>query len=188
MLTIDDYVNEVAHGDRQRAEDAKQALISMGNTAVAALLAQMPGVNVKTQWEIISILAKIRDPRAVPTVGKLLFAENGAICVGAAQCLGEIGHQAATPWLLQALQENNQPGAMVWIVQALGRIGDASATESLLDLMQRTDSQAVRYTAIEALGNIGDRRVIEPIKKYLNDPSHHVRSRAQKALELLGAM
>ena len=187
MPTIDYYVREIACGDRQRAESARQVLLSMGGFSVEALLEQMPYVGERAQWEIINLLARIRDPRAVPTVARFLFAENGAVCVAAAQCLGKIGHRAATPWLLQALQENRHPGAAVWIIQALGRLQDSRATDTLLRLMRDTDSQAVRYSAIEALGLIGDRRVIEPIKMYLNDSSHHVRSRAQKALELLGA-
>jgi HEAT repeat protein len=132
------------------------------------------------------MLAKIRDPRAVPVVSEYLFADHSAVRLAAAECLGMIGHQRATIPLLNALKESAHSGVQLWIVQALGRIADNRSFDTLLSVMQSADSPAVRYTAIEALGLIGDRRAIEPIKSYLNDASQHVRSRVEAALKRLG--
>ena len=51
--------------------------------------------------------------------------------------------------------------------------------------MHETELPSVRYTAIEALGRIGDTSVLDDIVRYENDDSHHVRARAQKAIEIL---
>ncbi|NLX08151.1 MAG: HEAT repeat domain-containing protein [Chloroflexi bacterium] len=183
MRTIEELIDDLQ--DAAQADAARQSLIQAGREAVMPLLARLSQAEPKQCWQIINILAKLRDPRAVPAVSEFLLAENGALRVAAAQCLGEIGHRSAIVPLLRALEPNRCYGALVWIVQALGRLGDSRATEPLLALMQETDSAAVRYTTIEALGLIGDLRAVEPIEQCLDDDSHHVRDRAQTALARL---
>lgn len=185
MPSIEKLITALA--DPDGADDARQALILQGRDAVEPLVAALPTAGMKLAWEIINLLARFRDPRAVRPVGDYLFAENGALRVAAAQTLGMIGHRSATALLLHALDENQQSGATIWIVQALGRIGDPRATEPLLRLMQDTDSPAVRYTAIEAVGLIGDQRAVGVVEMYLDDASHHVRARAEVALARLRA-
>jgi HEAT repeat protein len=186
MSTIDELVSDLAHPNRQVSQAAQLALVSMGSEAVEPLLDQLPHADVKQSYEIINVLSKIRDPRAVPTVSEYLFADHSAVRLAAAECLGMIGNRQATIPLLKALQESAHSGVQLWIVQALGRLADSRSVDALLSVMQTTDSSAVRYTAIEALGLIGDRRVIESIKLYRDDESQHVRSRVEAALERLG--
>jgi HEAT repeat protein len=186
MSTIDELISDLAHPNRQVSQAAQLALISMGSEAVEPLLDQLPHSDAKQSYEIINVLAKIRDPRAVPIVSECLFADHSAVRLAAAECLGMIGNRRATIPLLKALQESAHSGVQLWIVQALGRLADSRSIDALLSVMQTTDSPALRYTAIEALGLIGDRRVVEPIKLYLNDASQHVRSRVEAALERLG--
>ncbi len=186
MTNTNVLIGNLANSDFGSSENAKLALIAMGSDAVDPLLQELSHADPRRRWEIITILTKIRDPRATPAVSEYLFADHGAIRVAAAQCLGEIGDQQATAALLLAIEENRNSGALIWILQALGRLKDPRAVEALLDVMQHTDSSAVRYTAIEALGLIGDRRVIETIKGYRDDESAHVRSRVEVALERLG--
>ena len=186
MSNIDELINNLIHPDRRVSDDAKKAILSLGQDAIAPLLQALPLADPKLCWKIIDMLGKICDPRAIPAVSGYLFVDNSVIRAAAAQCLGEIGDQQATVPLLTALQENKHSGALVWIVQALGRLADDRAVNALLIVMQETESSAVRYTAIEALGLIGDRCAIEPIKQYLNDTSGHVRSRVEIALGRLG--
>mgnify|MGYP001025866870 CR=1 FL=1 len=183
MSPIEELIDALA--DPSRADEARCALLQMGRDGVEPLLRALPGASVKLAWEIINLLAKFRDPRAVLPVADFLHAENGALRVAAAQTLGLIGHRSATMLLLRAMDDNQQSGAIVWIVQALGRIGDPRATDPLISLMQETDSPAVRYTAIEAVGLIGDQRAADVIETYLDDSSHHVRARAEVALARL---
>jgi len=185
MTTVVDLIDALLQPNRQAAEAAKGRLLAMGCEIVPVLLRELPASDARRSWEIINLLAKIRDRRAVPAVADYLHSPYGALRVAAAQCLGEIGDRAATEPLLNAIVDNKQSGALIWIVQALGRLGDRRATDALLLIMQETESAAVRYTAIEALGQLGDARAIEPIRCYVNDDSHHVRARAEVALQRL---
>ncbi|WP_119070946.1 HEAT repeat domain-containing protein [Aggregatilinea lenta] len=186
MTNTNLLIDNLANSDLSCSENAKSALIAMGRDAVDPLLEELSHADAKRRWEIIIVLTKIRDPRAIPAVAEHLRADHGALRVAAAQCLGEIGDQQATGALLRAVDENRNSGALIWILQALGRLKDDRAIDVLVDVMQHTDSTAVRYTAIEALGLIGDRRVIETIRAYRDDESGHVRSRVEVALERLG--
>lgn len=186
MSNIDELIVALIKGNRQSSESAKAALLAIGPEAVCPLLATLPNTDAKGHWKIITLLAKLHDPRAVPTVAGFLYADSTVLRTAAAQCLGEIGDQQAMIPLLAALNDNLQNGPLVWIVQALGQLGDPRAVDALLKVMHETESPAARYTAIEALTQIGDRRAIKPIKQYLNDPSHHVRDRVAMALARLG--
>jgi HEAT repeat protein len=183
MSPVEELINALV--EPSQADYARQTLLQLGRDALESLLRALPGADTKLAWEIINLLAKFRDPRAVPSVAEYLRAENGALRVAAAQTLGRIGHRSATTPLLRALDEDRQSGATIWIVQALGRIGDFRATEPLLNIIQETDSPAVRYTAIEAVGLIGDPRAVGVVEMYVNDASHHVRTRAEIALARL---
>ena len=183
MSSIVELIDALA--DPGRAEDARHALMVRGRDAIEPLIAALPGASMKLAWEIINLLAKYRDPRAVLPVADYLHADNGALRVAAAQTLGLIGHRSATPLLLRALDDSPQSGATIWIVQALGRIGDPRATELLIRLICDADSPSVRYTAIEAVGLIGDARAADVVESYLNDASQHVRARAEVALARL---
>lgn len=186
MNHVDELITTLTHPDRRSAERAKSALLSVGDEAVEPLLEALALADAKGCWKILPILGKLRDPRAVPAVSKHLRSDHGLIRTAAAECLGEIGDPQATIPLLAALQETRADEAPTWIVQALGQLADPRAVDALLAVMQETDLPSTRYTAIEALAQIGDRRAIEPIKQYLHDPSHHVRSRAEMALACLG--
>lgn len=185
MTTVASLIDTLLQPNRQAAEAAKAKLLAMGCEVVPVLLHELPASDPRRTWEFINLFAKLRDRRAVPAVAGYLHSSYGALRVAAAQCLGEIGDRAATELLLNAIPDNKQSGALIWIVQALGRLGDRRAIDPLLLLMQETESAAVRYTAIEALGQLGDARAIEPIRRYINDDSHHVRARAEIALQRL---
>ena len=185
MSTIAKLISDIGHPNRQTAENAKRALLALGHEVVEPLLEALPYANEKGSWDIIGILTKMRDPRAAPIVSEYLFTDHNVLRIAAADCLGEIGHQQATEPLLTALATKRCSGALIWIVRALGQIADPRAVDPLVNVLKNADSAAVRYTVIEALGLIGDRRAIEPIREYIDDDSHHVRSRVITALERL---
>ena len=153
----------------------------MGRDGVEPLLRALPGASVKLAWEIINLLAKFRDPRAVLAVADFLHAENGALRVAAAQTLGLIGHRSATMLLLRAMDDNQQSGAIVWIVQALGRIGDPRATDPLISLMQETDFARRAPHGHRGGGASSGRAPRTSSRRTSTIPPHHVRARARRA-------
>jgi len=64
----------------------------------------------------------------------------------------------------------------------LGKKGDEVSIKSLTALLKDEDWR-IRWEAVNALDMIGDKRVIEPLKRALNDEERHVRSRAEEALK-----
>ena len=56
-----------------------------------------------------------------------------------------------------------------------------------MQLLPKAEAGSLRYTIIQTLGVLGDPQAIDLIRNYLDDPDHHVRSRAEVALDRLGA-
>lgn len=178
-------LDALANPDPAAAKQIRQALLERGPAIVPQLLDRLPDAPPKACWEIIHLLGKLGDERAVPAVVEFLEASTGALRVAAAQCLGEIGHPSATPALLETLHKYPASSNTVWVLQALGRLRDPRAVDALLATAAEADTPSIRYTAIEALGNIGDPRALAAIEPYRDDPSHHVRRHAEVAIERL---
>jgi HEAT repeat protein len=183
--SVNRLINELTNPDFTRSKQAKEALTAIGSDALDPLVEALQHASNKQCWEIIRIITEIGDPGPSPIIADFLTNENGAVRTAAAQCLGQLGDPHATLPLIKSIKWNINSGALIWIIQALGQLKDERAVDPLLEVMEITSSPAVRYTAIEALGVIGATRAIEPIRACLDDESHHVRSRAQKALHRL---
>lgn len=178
---LDDLVST----DVVRRERARKNLVGMGRRAIEPLAAALATADDRYRWRILVVLSEIADRGAVPGVLGCLQSNSPAIRIAAAQFLGDIGALEAVEPLMDLLRANPDDESAPWIIQALGRLGDRRAVSLLVETMHRAQSPAVRYTAIEALTAIGDAGVIQEIRPYAADPSHHVQTRALTALEKL---
>ncbi|MBL7133421.1 MAG: DUF1287 domain-containing protein [Phycisphaerae bacterium] len=108
--------------------------------------------------EIVEDLARLGPP-AIPVLIRAITDndEDERVRMHAASALVEMGPQAAeaTPALIQALKQRNEPVAK-WAAQVLGEIGPAAkdAVPALIDALKGGDWE-MRCCAAEALGRIG---------------------------------
>lgn len=185
MTILQNNIDDLNSSDGETSNRAKQQWLAQGQAALEPLMAALSNANEQLRWKILLLLYEIGDNRAIPAFIESLHSPRSAIQAAAAQFLGNTGDPRATEALRAALKDYRHFNSPIWIIQALGKLRDQQSVDLLIEIMNDTDSATVRYTAIEALGAIGDKRAIETIRQYTNDESHHVRSRANTALELL---
>ncbi len=184
---MDSLIRDLLDPDLDRVRHAHNALVEIGSDAVEPLLEALCTAPDGGAYRILTILTKIGDPRAIPGAVKCLKSKSPAVLAISAQCLAQLGGDAALEALLTALNKETSSASMMWILHAIGAIGDSRAVSALIEIVETTSSSVERYTAIEALARIGDPRAIGTIEQHLNDENHHVRSKSLIALQSLGA-
>lgn len=106
----------------------------------------------------------------------------------AAKALGNTGHPAAVPFLMEALRDPywwfERETASGDLLNAIERMGDA-ALESLIEALKDKEG-AVRKFAATLLGRMGNPRAIEPLGMALYDLHHDVGKASAKALVNFG--
>ena len=86
--------------------------------------------------EICTALARIGDPKSVPTLMRLLKAHDPYVRIEAIQALGALhAKQAVDPLMDIATDETGEPFISKKAVQALGEIGDSRAVPALVKMM-----------------------------------------------------
>ena len=159
-------------------------------------------------------LSRLGDLVVEPLAAQLAGAQEANARWWAARALAEIGGQAATGSLVQALDDAD-PDVRACSALALGQIGAGSAAAALAarladdsafvagiaaDALTMIGAPAVealaaslqapqahaRLLAVRALARIGDKGAVEPLCRLLDDPSYLVRYHVDEALEALG--
>ncbi len=170
-------------------ESAETRLESMGVTVVEPLIAAMSGENMGKAWRAARVLSKIDDPRRFEPMRHALTSKNslvGQVAVETLEAAAGAGQSISqtVDAFIRAL-----PSArflvQLHIVAALERLGDKQAIAPLIDLLQTADSPEQRYMIIQALGTLGATQAIDLIRTFQADENHHVRERAQIALQRL---
>lgn len=162
-------------------------LIEIGTPAVKALLYSLKR-RITFPFDDMyptEALAKIKDPRAVKPLIKLLTKDRwDRWRIAAANALGKIGDQKAVDSLIMALEDQStfvQEEAII----ALGKLGHPKAVKPITEKL-KDERDTIRQKATWTLGKIGDSRAIKPLIKKLDDESKEVRLNAARALDALG--
>lgn len=200
-----------ANRDYQSAPYAAYALGQIGSTnAVDTLLAVADGQDyVPSIWAnvapdhpltkaAVTALGKLRDPRAVGPLIKLLdpakqWSPNGRsvgfynVWEACARALAELGDGRAVAPLGKLLNSedphffpHNDVDYRPAVMDALVGFGAASVDPLITATNNR--NARTRELASEGLGKIGDKRAVQPLCKLLNDKESQVRGAAVNAL------
>ncbi len=158
--------------DEASAEDAKEALVPIGEPAVAPLLMALKDATGRKRRDILWVLGMIRDKRAMePLIGALEDEDPETRSV-AILGLGLLRDPCGVHPLIEAMHEERFAD---WAAEALGDIGEASV-EPLIAIVESPENDwRVRSKAIKALGLIRDARAVDPLIRALQDPllRHH---------------
>jgi HEAT repeat protein len=134
------------------------ALVRMGKSAVNPLIQALKDENEQLRIDTCGILGEIGDVRAIEQLIQSL-KDVDAISAKAAWALGRLKDLATTPFLIQAL-DNQNVEVRWWVIQALGQIGNKQALPALTWLEANDISTSVA-------GKIRDaaRKAIEAINQ-----------------------
>jgi len=164
-------VQKVFTGLLEDADPATRAKACQALGCVAAEWAVMPlaaRLDVDKDWRVrekaVWALGQIADPRAIPSLARVLRDETRAVALAAAEALGAIGGDTTIEELIKALKdEKRREGAVI----ALSRIG-ASAVPRLIKALRDTNVE-VCSAVVEALVRIGP-PALEPLSTALKEP------------------
>jgi HEAT repeat protein len=128
----------------------------------------------------ISHLGRLRDPKAVEPMIKLLSDPRPMARVNAARALQYLRDPRGIPSLLETLKDDD-PRVRAQTAQALGVLKAAEAVDPLIVMLSDGDT-AVRVAAAKGLGQLGDRQAVEPLAARLEDEDFGLRMSAAIAL------
>lgn len=103
----------------------------------------------------------------------------------AANKLGKLGDRVAVPYLIAALDEEDDK-VKDNLIYALGELGDHSAVPVLSRILRKDKSDRLRKCAAKALGMLGSATAVEDLISALNDEDFKVRKSAARALGQIG--
>jgi hypothetical protein len=180
---------------------AAQALGTLGTEGSDELILALKTKDKDVRLGIIEALSVIRDPRAVPSLTRLLSDPGSEVRWEAAIALGEINDPASTASLVQALRDPDKyvrygaasalqksgwkppsdeerafhsVGLQEW--HDVREIGEP-AIPALSHVLHDRDS-GVRMQAIEILGSIGNGKAVPVLMRSLADENAEVRWKA----------
>lgn len=135
-------------------------------------------------------LGSFKDPHTFDEITNVLLDDPKIeVRQAAARSLGNTGHPAALPYLLEALHDSywwyEREYAASDLLSAIEKMGTV-AVKPLIEAL-RDKEGTVRKFAATLLGRLGDSRAIEPLSLALYDLHHEVGEVAAQALARFGS-
>ena len=136
-------------------------------------------------------LGFFKDPSTFDDITNVLLDDPKiAVRQSAARALGNTGHPAALPYLMEALHDSywwyEREYAAGDLLDAIEKMGTA-AVEPLIQALQDKEG-TVRKFAATLLGKLGDPRAIEPLGMALYDLHHEVGKVSAESLARFGSL
>src|SRR5512142_2685270 len=170
---------------------AAAALGQIGDIrAVQPLLATLKDEEDEVRIAACLALASFRDPNTFDEITSVLLDDPKIeVRQAAARSLGNTGHPAALPYLLEALHDSywwyEREYAADDLLSAIERMG-TNAVKPLIMTLQDKEGTVRKFAAI-LLGRLGDPRAIEPLSMALYDMHHEGGKVSAEALTRFGA-
>jgi len=169
---------------------AALALGKIGETqAVQPLLSALKDPEDEVRISACLALGMFKDPSTFDDITNVLLDDlKIEVRQAAAKALGNTGHPAALPYLMEALHDSywwyEREYAASDLLSAIEKMGTA-AVDPLIKALQDKEG-TVRKFAASLLGRLGDPRAIEPLGMALYDLHHEVGKASAEALARFG--
>lgn len=183
MHSPEEVVGLLKSANKDIQMNAAVALVTMGGTAVPALIEAFAGESKDIRSTIAEIVGNI-GPDAYEPLVQALHDPRSEVVSEAAGILGKLGDKRAVPALISLL-DNNQGGTGIIAAEALGYLSDGAAVDALIRALNNTDSE-LQSAAVRALGYIGDERAISSLIEAMGNDDFSVRRNAIDALISIG--
>lgn len=113
----------------------KDALVRMGAPVVPILLKELKESNIVAAQQIMEVLGRLRDERAIPRLKKYLEHENEYLRSAAVYSLSRIDGRQAVPELIERLKDPS-PGVVSIAIDILAQLNDDRAIPALIDVIR----------------------------------------------------
>ncbi|MGC8856478.1 MAG: HEAT repeat domain-containing protein [Anaerolineae bacterium] len=180
--SLQDLLADLTSGDENRAEAAVPALLALGESACAALVALTRSLDADQRWWAIRALAQAPQTRTEDLI-PLLSDPSADVRAAAALAICNHPGEVAIPALLSLLRDEDSLVASL-AGNALAAIG-GPAVPALIEAAWQTPP-AARILAVRALAEIKDPRAIPTLLKLLEENSSLLHYWAEEGLQRLG--
>ena len=184
------YIASLKSLQSAQREKAAARLLKYGDEVVPRLIEEADSEYTRVRFEVVRLLGRIKDPRAVPTLIVALDDESAKVAALAAWGLGELQAPEALPHLLRYPGEVSTD-LRAEVIRALGfcyagpdTVSEADADSAHAAIRQAyEDAQPkVRIAALQASRQFGYRDVALEVIRRSRDESAKVRYVAVQAL------
>jgi HEAT repeat protein len=157
--------------------------------AIQPLLQALKDTEAEVRIAACLALGSFKDPSTFDDMTNVLLDDPTIeVRQAAARALGNTGHPAALPYLLEALHDSywwyEREYAASDLLLAIEKMG-VTAVDPLIEALQDKEG-TVRKFAATLLGKLGDPRAIEPLSMALYDMHHEVGKVSAEALAPFG--
>jgi HEAT repeat protein len=132
VSAIPTLAKALGDGDVEVREDVEEALEEIGAPAVPELITRLLDADPRIRTGAAQTLGRIRDPRAVSSLARMVGDPDMAICQAAVTALGDIGDGSVVP-LVAGLLEDERPTLRQCALTALDKIGTPQALAVVKD-------------------------------------------------------
>lgn len=168
------------------SEAAEEALVQIGSSAVASLIANLTRNEKPKDWLIrlksARIIGRIGDASAVASLMPLLKDSERLVRDAAIKAFCAIGKPAADSLIVASKEDNSlmQLGAY----EVLAIIGDSRAAEPLINALSNQNIE-IKKQAARALGRLSESRVVAPLMACLDEHDQDLKAYAIESLVMI---
>ena len=185
----EEYIHQLKSRQKvERIKAANQLIRFDADEVVPLLIEEADSGYIRVRFEVIHLLGRFKDERAVPTLVASLKDRSPRVAAVAAWALGQIGAPDALAPLLKYVRD---PTVEVrqYVLGALGPCHSYAADPALSDSAFRVVRRALRapkpkwrIAALQSLRAYGYRDAVQEVIRMSLDPSDEVRYVAVQAL------
>jgi len=164
---------------------------SIPQSKVSKLMEMVKDPDEEIRFNAAEDLAKIEDPKAIPTLKPFLQDKNWRVRVAATRALTNIYEAKENASIKKlapifiAMLDDPIPLVRGTAAQALGRINDLGSISALIKASKDDDWQ-VRMLATDSLGRFGTPEALSAVKSALKDDNQNVRMAAEMWMKIKG--
>ena len=184
------YIALLKSVQSREREKAAGKLLKYGDDVVPRLIEESDSEYTRVRFEVVKLLGRIKDPRAVPTLIRALDDKSSKVAALAAWGLGELKAPEAVRHLLRYESEVSID-LRAEVIRALGLCyadpdtvsrAEADSAQAAITRAYEDEASKVRIAAVQASRQFGYRDVVLNLIRRSRDEAAEVRYVAVQAL------
>jgi HEAT repeat protein len=160
---------------------AMKAVVHFGEHGVSELLSIIEERNPHTMADVIRVLGRIGDRRAVPSLLMALNFADSELRPGMLEALGLLGDRTALAKIISLLSDTDE-SIRLSAVRAVQRIPDRRAVKPILAIINQTQNAVLKQQCVIALAATGSEKAIPTLSALLPDADSDLQKAIAEAL------